>query len=113
MKMQMLRTRRTYAGLVVAAVATALPIGTTAADQAVEARAQQVCAEIGRPGPSSLTSFEIGNLSIRRDANGTVTLKRDGVKLGEIAENSYLDHTVCFVEVRALISSRAISTSAE
>jgi hypothetical protein len=34
------------------------------------------------------------------------TLRRGGIKLGEIAQNSYVDHTVCLVEVMALISSK-------
>jgi hypothetical protein len=32
-------------------------------------------------------------------------LERNGAKLGEIAESSYTDHTVCLVEVMALIGS--------
>jgi hypothetical protein len=105
MKMEMLRTKRAYIGFVVAAILTTLLTGTATADETVEARAERVCAGIGQTGSISQGAFKIDNLSIQRDANGIVTLKRDGVKLGEIAQNSYLDHTVCFVEVMALISS--------
>jgi hypothetical protein len=113
MNIKIVRTKRAYIGFVVAAILTPLLTGTSTADQAVDASARRVCAGIGQTGPNSQGAFKIDDLSIRRDVNGTVTLKRDGVKLGEIAQNSYLDHTVCFVEVRALISSAAISTSAE
>src|SRR5262245_6558202 len=108
MKMEMLLTKPAYIGFVAAASLAALLGETAAADQAVETHAQQVCAGIGQTGPNSQVSFKVDDLNIQRDANGIVTLKRDGVKLGEIAQNSYLDHTVCFVEVMALISSKAI-----
>jgi hypothetical protein len=103
----MLRTKKEYIGLVAGSVLMTLLIGTANADQVVEARAERICAAIGQTDPGSHGAFSVDNLTIRRDANGAVTLERGGRKLGEIAQSSYVDHTVCFVEVRALISSDA------
>ena len=98
------RTKKKYIGFVVAAILTTLPAGTATADQVVAGRAQRVCAAIGQTGASPQRAFNVDNLTVRRDANGSVTLERGGSKLGEIAQSSYGDRTVCFVEVMALIS---------
>ena len=102
----MRRTKRAGSGLAVAAILSILLTETAVAEQEVEGRAQRVCAGIGQMGSSFQGSFNVDDLSIQRDANGTVTLARGGVKLGEIGRASYADHLVCLVEVAALISSK-------
>jgi len=102
----MLRTKRVCIGFAVAAMLTTLLPQTAPAEQGVEARAEQVCARIGQINLGSQGAFNVDNLTIKRDADGAVTLERGGTKLGEIAEGSYADHTVCLVEVMALISSK-------
>jgi hypothetical protein len=104
--MDMLRTEWAFVGFVAATV-TVLLTGTAFADDAVESRAERICTGIGQTGPSVQAAFSVDDLSIQTDANGTVILMKDGVKLGEIAHSSYIDHTVCFVEVMALISSKS------
>ena len=105
--MKMLRTKKTCIGFAAAATLMTLLTGTAPDDEAVEASAERVCAVIGQAGPSSQAAFNIDDLTIGRAANGTVTLHRDDKKLGEIAQSSYVDHTVCFVEVMVLISPMA------
>jgi hypothetical protein len=102
----MRRTKRAGKGFAVAAILTSLLTGTVFAEQEVEARAEHVCARIGQTSPSLQGSFNVDDLNIERDADGTVTLGRGGVKLGEIGRTSYADHLVCLVEVTALISSK-------
>jgi len=92
--------------MAVAATLMALLTRISAAEDGVEARAERVCAGTGQAGLSFTGAFTVDNLTIRRDANGTVTLERGGTKLGEIGQKSYVDHTVCLVEVIALISSK-------
>jgi hypothetical protein len=102
----MSRTKGICIGFVAATALTALLAGMAPAEDAVEARAERVCAQLGQIDANFPGAFNVDNLNIQGDAKGSVTLKRDGIKLGEIGERSYTDHTVCLVEVMALISSK-------
>jgi hypothetical protein len=106
------RTKIICIGFLAATTLTGLLTRIAPAEDAVEARAERVCARIGKTDTSFQGTFNVDNLNFQRDAKGTVTLERDGVKLGEIAESSYADHTVCLVEVMALISSDEIEAQA-
>jgi hypothetical protein len=103
----MLPIRTSCFGFAAAATSMALLTGISLAEDAVDARAEWVCAQIAQTGTPFHGALKVDDLTIRRDENGTVTLARRGVKLGEIAQSSYVDHTVCLVEVIALISPKA------
>src|SRR5258708_5083054 len=75
-----------------------------AQQEGVEVRAARVCAGIGQGGGNFQGNFNVGNLNIQGNANGTVTVKRDGVDLGKIEQGTYRDYTSCLIEVIKLIS---------
>ena len=103
----MLRIKTACTGFVgVVAALMALPAGICVAADGVQARAERVCRLIGQSDTRVEGAFHLDDLNVQRELNGTVTLKRGGIKLGEIAQKSYVDHTVCLVEVIALISPR-------
>jgi hypothetical protein len=104
LKMQRIKTACT--GFGVAAASMVLLTGISIAEDGVEARAERVCTLIAQTGTRFQGAFDVDDLNIQTEVNGTVTLKRGGIKLGEIGQKSYIDHTVCLVEVMALISSR-------
>jgi hypothetical protein len=106
----MLRTKSAHTCFTVAATLTIMLTPVAHADQGVQARAERVCA-LGQAGPAFQGSFNVDNLTVWRDANGVITLEKGGVKIGEIGESSYADHTVCLVEVMALISSSEMGGS--
>jgi hypothetical protein len=102
----MMRTRTACIGFVVAAALVAFLTRISIAADGVESRAECICTRIAQTGAQFAGTFEIDDLNVQSEVNGTVTLKRGGIKLGEIGQKSYVDHTVCLVEVMALISSR-------
>jgi hypothetical protein len=90
----------------VVAALMALPTGICVAEDGVQARAERVCTLIGQTDTRVQGAFDVDDLNVQRALNGTVTLQRGGIKLGEIGQKSYVDHTICLVEVIALISPR-------
>ena len=101
LRIKMARTG--FVGIVTALMV--LPTGICVAEDGVQARAERVCRLIAQTDTRVQGAFNVDDLDIRRDANGTVTLARGGVQLGQIGRTSYSDHLVCLVEVTALISS--------
>jgi hypothetical protein len=95
--------------LVIMAVAvTVLPVHTFA-QEGVEVRAAKVCGGFGQQGGTFQGTFNVDNLSIRGNPNGTVTLKRDGVDLGQIQRGTYQDYTACLSQVIKLLLPQASS----
>ncbi len=78
----------------------------SSAQEGVEVRAARVCAGIGQQGGNFQGAFNVGNLSVQGSANGTVTVKRDGVDLGKIEQGAFRDYTSCLIEVIKLVSPR-------
>jgi hypothetical protein len=77
--------------------------------EGVEVRAARVCAGIGQGGGNFQGELNVGNLNIEGNANGTVTLKRDGVDLGKIEQGTYKDYTACLIEVIKLVGGERLS----
>jgi hypothetical protein len=100
------RIKTACIGFVFAAASMASLTRISIAEEGVESRAERICTRIAQTGAQFQGTFDIDDLNIQSEVNGTVTLKRGRVKLGEIEQKSYVDHTVCFIEVMALISSR-------
>ena len=102
----MMGIRTSCIGLVVAAAVMACLTRISVAEDGAESRAERICTRIAQTGGRFQGAFDVDDLNIQTEVNGTVTLKRGGIKLGEIGQKSYVDHTVCLVEVIALISPR-------
>jgi hypothetical protein len=105
-EIEMLRIKTASTESIVAATLMALLTGMAIAEDRVDARAEKVCTRIAQAGARFQGAFNVDDLNIRGDANGTVMLARGGVKLGQIGRTSYADHLVCLVEVMALISPK-------
>lgn len=101
----MTRTGTACIGFVFAAAFMASLTRISLAENGVESRAERICTQIAQTDTRFPGAFDVDDLNIRREMNGAVTLKRGGVKLGEIGQTSYTDHLVCLIEVTALIPS--------
>jgi hypothetical protein len=102
----MMRTGMAFVGFVLAAGVMAFLTRISIAQDGAESRAERICTRIAQIDTPFQGAFDVDDLNIQSEVNGTVTLKRGGIKLGEIGQKSYVDHTVCFVEVMALISPK-------
>jgi hypothetical protein len=100
----MIHGRSLYAA---AAVALAILPGRAFAQEGVELRAARVCAGIGQQGGSFQGTFNVENLRVEGNANGTATVKRDGVDLGKIEKGTYQDYSKCLIEVIKLITPKS------
>jgi hypothetical protein len=89
-----------------AAIALVILCRETFAQEGVELRAARVCAGIGQQGGSFQGTFNVENLRVEGNANGTATVKRDGVDLGKIEKGTYQDYSKCLTEVIKLITPR-------
>jgi hypothetical protein len=91
--------------IMAAAAVTILP-HYSFAQEGVEVRAARVCAGLGQQGGSFQGTFNVDNLSVRGDSNGTATIKRDGVDLGKFEKGTYQSYAACLIAVIKLISPR-------
>jgi hypothetical protein len=74
-------------------------------EDTVEVRAARVCAGIGQSGWNAQGPLKLDNLSVQGDVNGTITVKRDGVDLGQIDRGSYKDFSSCLIRMTELLLS--------
>jgi hypothetical protein len=52
----------------------------------------------------------VGDLKVRGDANGVVTLSKDGVNLGGFAKGTYAEYNSCLIQVIQLIAAPVSTT---
>jgi hypothetical protein len=74
------------------------------AEDGVEQRAARVCAAIGSGTLKSQGAFDVDNLNIKGNANGTLTISREGVDLGQSAKGTYENYTSCLIQVMKLLA---------
>lgn len=80
------------------------------AQEGIEVRAAKVCAGIAKEGGTFQGTFKVDDLTVSGNANGTVTVSKDGVNLGGFVKGTYAEFSSCLIKVIELISPRTEQT---